>query len=84
MGFGKNLVTQFLDISEGGVRIVVKEQLAPKEEVEVLILGCHLGKPIKRLANTCWCVTLETGNFCVGLEFQKRLSFAEVLQIARP
>jgi hypothetical protein len=82
-GLGKNLVAQFLDLSEGGARLVVSEALAPKQEVEVLIFGASQSKPLKRLANVCWLLALEGGNFCVGLEFQKRLLFAEVSQNAR-
>jgi hypothetical protein len=83
-GLGKNLVIQFRDISEGGARLVIKEALGPKEEVEVLIFGSSQSKPLKRLANACWVLPLEDGHFCVGLEFQKRLLFAEVCQNARP
>jgi hypothetical protein len=83
-GLGKNIVAQFLDVSEGGARLVVTEALAPQKEVEVLIFGASQSKPLKRLANVCWALPLEDGNFCVGLAFQKRLLFTEVSQNARP
>jgi PilZ domain len=83
-GMGKNLVAQFLDLSEGGARLVLTEALGPRDEVEVLIFGPSQSKPLKRLANVCWSLPLEAGNFCIGLEFQKRLLFAEVSQNARP
>jgi hypothetical protein len=83
-GFGKNLVAQFLDLSEGGARLVVTEALVLQNEVEVLIFGTSQRKPLKRLANVCWALPLEGGNFCVGLEFQKRLLFTEVTQNSRP
>jgi hypothetical protein len=83
-GLGKNIVVQFLDVSEGGARLVVSESLAAQKEVEVLIFGASQSKPIKRVGNVCWALALEGGNFCVGLAFQKRLLFAEVSQNARP
>jgi hypothetical protein len=84
IGLGKNLVTQFLDLSEGGVRVVVSEALPPKGEVEVLLVGLGQTKPVKRLANVSWALPLEKGQFCVGLAFQKRLLHQDVLQLARP
>ena len=82
-GLGKNILVQFLDVSEGGARLVVREGLAPHQEVEVLIFGTTQAKPIKRVADVCWALALEDGNFCVGLTFQKRLLFAEVSQNSR-
>src|SRR5438067_4655869 len=82
-GLGKNLVVRLLDLSEGGMRLVVKADLAQKSEVEVLLFGAAHGKPLKRIANVCWSEILESGEYCVGLEFQKRLLFAEVAQNAR-
>ncbi len=82
-GLGKNLVVRLLDFSEGGMRVILTTELALKSEVEVLLFGAAHGKPTKRVANVCWTVPLEGGNHCVGLEFQKRLLFAEVAQNAR-
>lgn len=83
-GFGKNLVTQFLDLSEGGVRLIVSEELELKGEVEVQMLGFGQKKAIKRTAHVCWAYMLEDGTCCVGLEFEKRLRYPDVLQLARP
>lgn len=82
-GLGKDLVTQFLDVSEGGVRIVVSEELAAKSEVEVLIHSVNLKKPIKRMAKVCWSVPMENGNFCIGLEFDKRLLYGDASQFGK-
>jgi hypothetical protein len=83
-GLGKNLVTRVLDIAEGGVRLVITEALAPGDEVEVLVFGTSQNKPIKRLANICWTLRMDNGQYCAGLGFQKRLLFTEVVQNARP
>jgi hypothetical protein len=83
-GLGKNLVLRVLDIAEGGIRLIVTEALAPADEVEILVFGATQSKPIKRLANVCWTLRMDTGHYCVGMEFQKRLLFTEVAQNARP
>jgi hypothetical protein len=83
-GLGKNIVGQFLDLSEGGARLVLTEAVPARDEVEVLIFGSSQRRPIRRLANICWLLALEDGNFCAGVEFQKRLLFNEVSQNARP
>ncbi len=84
MGLGKNIVAQFLDVCEGGVRIIVSEPLAAKDEVEVTLNVSHLRKAIKRHAKVCWALPLENKTFCVGLEFEKQLTYMEVSHIARP
>ncbi len=84
MGFGKNLTVQFLDLSEGGLRLIVAEALNPKNEVEVQLVGMGQKKPIKRVANVCWSLPIADGSFCIGLAFQKRLLFADIQVLARP
>jgi hypothetical protein len=84
LGLGKNLTVSFLDISEGGVRLTVKEKFVADEEVEVVLLGCQVGKPIKRQGKVCWAVPIETGGCCIGVEFEKRLPYIEVMRIAKP
>jgi PilZ domain len=84
LGLGKNIAVSFLDISEGGVRLTVKEMLAAEQEVEVTLLGCQVGKPIKRLGKVCWAVPIESDGCCIGVEFEKRLPYVEVMRIAKP
>jgi hypothetical protein len=84
LGFGPNLAAQFLDLSEGGIRIVLKTDLACKQEVEVRLSGPHLARTIMRIADVVWSLPLEDGRCCVGLSFQKRLSYGEVQTLARP
>lgn len=83
-GLGPNLLVQFLDLSEGGLRFVANVLLENKEEVEVLVSSFGLRQPIKRLATVVWVMPLEGGQSCVGLQFQKRLSYQEIQQFSRP
>src|SRR5262245_28190133 len=83
-GLGPNLLVKFLDLSEGGIRFVAKAALEPKEEVEVLVSSFGLRQPVKRMASVAWSLPLEDGQYCVGLQFQKRLSYQEIQQFSRP
>ena len=83
-GLGANIAVSFLDMSEGGVRLILKAPLGVKDEVEVVITNLSMSKPVKRLANVMWIVVLENNQFCAGLSFQKRLPFANIQQLAKP
>jgi hypothetical protein len=83
-GQGQGLPAQLLNISEGGLCITLTAALAPQEVVELFIQAPSQIKSMKCLASVCWLVPLENGDSCVGLKFEKRLSFTEVLQIAKP
>ena len=84
LGLGPNLTLQILDISEGGLRAVVKINLASKQETEVLMSGHGLAKAIKRQATVTWSVELESGEFAVGLRFEKVLPYRDVQTLSNP
>lgn len=84
LGLGANIAATFLDISEGGVRVLVKAPLAVKDEAEISLTGHGIRKPIKRIATVCWVVKLETGGFAVGFNFEKRLPYSDVTNFAKP
>jgi hypothetical protein len=76
-GLGPNLSGGVLDISDSGVRLIVKQALTILDEVEILISGYGVQKAIKRLGNVRWQVTAADGSFCIGVEFQKRLVYRD-------
>lgn len=84
MGLGANIAAQFLDISEGGVRVVLKSDLPKQTEVEITLTGHGIRKPIKRIAVVCWSVKLDSGQFAMGFNFDKRIPFQDVTNFARP
>jgi c-di-GMP-binding flagellar brake protein YcgR len=83
-GLGPNLATAVLDVSDTGIRMVVKRAIELPGEVEVTIVGCGLQKPIKRVGRVRWQVTLEDGQFCLGVEFDKRLAYRDWQNLASP
>jgi hypothetical protein len=75
MGLGPNIAVYTVNLSENGLRLVLKVDLPRGQEVEVIMQGQD--KPIKRMANVMWSQALPNGTFDVGLDFQSNLSFSE-------
>ena len=84
LGLGKNVAAMFLDLSEGGARVVVKEDFKKDEQVEVLLLGFGMRKPMKAIGKVCWSMKLDNGMFCIGVSFDKRLPYREVCALFKP
>jgi len=84
LGFGPNLADAFMDISDGGVRLILKSELPLQIEVEVMLTGYGVAKPIKRIGNVCWSVKTEDGRVCVGINFQKRIPYRDVQLLSVP
>src|SRR5437588_6723653 len=72
-GLGRNLVKQFLDVSETGIRLLLGSELPRGQEAEILLEVGYQAKAIKRLANVIWVVPTGDGSCCVGLRFQTPL-----------
>ena len=75
LGLGPNLAIRVLDLSASGVRLVVNKSLECTDEVEVVIDGHGMKGTIRRLGIIRWNEKLESGQFCVGIEFHKFLDF---------
>src|SRR5262245_53464808 len=84
LGLGANLAATFLDISEGGVRIILKAGLEHNQEVEVRLSGPQLTRTLTRIGKVVWALPLEDGRSCVGVQFEKRLAYRDVQLLARP
>jgi hypothetical protein len=83
LGLGPDLVKFPLDISETGVRLVLKADLAEGQEVEVLISGGH-ARPMKRTARVIWSVPTENNCHVVGLRFDGCLPFGDLQGMTKP
>ena len=81
-GLGANVARLVLDLSEIGVCMVVSQEFAPAAEVEIIIGGYGIKKPLRRLATVRWQMKLENGNFCTGIEFQKQLPYRDWQNLA--
>jgi len=82
LGPGPNIAAGVLDVSEAGVRLLLTEQLPPGREFEVSLVGPGT-PPVKVIARVVWSVPAADGTFVVGASFQKDLSYADLLSLAR-
>ena len=80
LGLGADLALRLVDLSETGVRLLLRTELGAGQEVEVGILAQGQGRPVRRLANVVWCVAAEAG-YVAGLRFQRALGYAEYQQL---
>ena len=83
-GLGPDLASKVLDISDTGARLIITQSLEVMAEVEIIINGYGMKEPIKRLGNVRWQVKLESGQFCVGIEFQKSLVYRDWQNLVSP
>jgi hypothetical protein len=84
LGLGPNLAIKLLDVSETGARLVVSEELAAGQEVEVELEALGLKNRTKMVSSICWQLKLEDGSFCVGVRFDKQLNYADWQNLALP
>lgn len=83
-GFGSNIAARLLDISQSGARILLKEMIDLGKEVELGFSAYGLSGRLKVCGNIVWVVPMEDGTCAVGIAFQKRLAYSDVLMISRP
>jgi hypothetical protein len=82
LDLGSNIILAILDIAETGVRLVIREQLAPNQEVAVTLESPGHLRPLRVVGQVAWCVQTHDGNFCVGIRLSKRLPYADVDKLA--
>jgi hypothetical protein len=82
-GLGSDMAMTLLDISETGARLVVTHALPKNQEVEVEFEAQGILHIIKRIGNVRWQLLLADGQFCTGVQFQKRLGYMEWQRIMK-
>ena len=76
-GLGPNLGLSVLDVSETGVRLVVKEALRPGRVVSLALEGASNARPLERRGTVAWSMPLADGSHCVGVSFHTHLAYQE-------
>jgi len=71
-----------LDVSESGLRLLVKGPLSPGDEVEISLEGTAQAKPFKMTAQVAWALPTADGSYCVGVKFQRDLRYADLHLLA--
>ena len=81
-GLGPNIAVALLDVSETGVRLILRVPLAVGDEVEIGLDGIGERRPSKAAAQVVWCMPLADGNYCVGARFEKPLRWVLLQALA--
>jgi hypothetical protein len=82
LDLGLNLALGVLDVAETGVRLLLKVQLSPNQEVTVTLEGLHYPRPVRLEGRVMWCVETADHQFCAGLHFDKRLPYADLQRMS--
>jgi hypothetical protein len=78
------LFRPLLDVSEGGIRMVLKGRLDEGDQLELLVDCVSWREPKRLLAGVVWSVPAKGGDSCVGDRFLRRLHPYELRTIAEP
>jgi hypothetical protein len=81
-GRGQDIAVAVLDVSEGGVRLLLREELPPGQEFLVSLEG-PAAPPVTVIARLVWSVAAADANFVVGASFQAAICFADLVTPAR-
>src|SRR5436853_7296772 len=65
LGLGPNISVCVLDLSEAGIRLLLKEHLPQGREFEVTLESAAANHPVKVLARVVWSIATADGRFCV-------------------
>jgi hypothetical protein len=79
LDLGANLALSLLDMSESGVRLLLKSALEPGQEVNLSFETISHRRPVK--SKIIWCVAAQDGSFCVGIRLDKYLPYQEISRL---
>jgi hypothetical protein len=81
LGLGPNLAVALLDLSEGGVRLTVKEPLEHGQEIEIELTAPGQGRPLRLLATIVWAIAAADGTHAIGARFHRRMAYADLQRL---
>ena len=84
MGLGPNIASALLDLSETGLRVILKEAATVGQQVEVNLESAGSGRVSKMPADVVWIVPGADGTFVVGLHLQKSLGYSDLMALTKP
>jgi len=82
MGLGPNVGLSILDLSESGIRLMVKDLLDKGKEVEISLDSVHHRKPIKVQGTVIWCIPAADGRYIAAIQFHRGLAYGDILLLA--
>jgi hypothetical protein len=81
LDLGPNQALSVLDISETGIRLLLREALRPGQEVSITLEGVGGVRPVLRLGRVAWSVLAADGSYCVGVNLEKRLDYRQFVEL---
>jgi hypothetical protein len=81
IGLGPNIALSLLDVSPAGARVILKEPVPPRQEVEIALCGIGHRKPVRLLAEVIWCVPTEQGTYLAGFKLQRYLAYQDLQEL---
>jgi hypothetical protein len=81
-GLGANVARTLLDVSTDGARLVITLSLESRQEVTLSLETPWMARPLAVPARIRWCMALADGGYCVGVLFDKSISYRDVQEFA--
>src|SRR4051794_10546480 len=80
MANGEDVGILALEVSVGGARISVKEELLPGERVDVVLRAYALRRPLRAAGIVRWCTRMEAedAGWCAGISFDQQLLHRDI------
>jgi len=83
LGLGPNVALALLDVSEAGARLLVKASLTRGQEIELGLLAPGCMRESTLPGRVIWSIQTADGAYCIGVQFQKRLSYPALQALSR-
>ena len=81
LDLGSNLAVSLLDISETGIRLILREPLRSGQDVSITLEGVSCIRPVTRLGKVIWSVPSADGTYCTGVNLEKRLEYRQFQEL---
>jgi hypothetical protein len=82
-GLGRDLAAGLVNVSEDGVCVRITSALAPGSEAEIVLDKVGSSRPMKLVADVCWCTDDPAGGYRAGLRLRRRLAYKDLMDLAR-
>jgi hypothetical protein len=83
LGLGPNLAAGLVDVSEDGAGVRLKAEVAVGDEVTIGLGRPGGGKMLANKGLVRWCRPDPAGGYQVGLSLRRRLTHADLMDLAR-
>jgi len=76
-GLGADLSLRLIDLSDEGARLMVKEWINPRADVELSLESVAMNRPLQVAGQVAWCQPIEKG-FLIGVKFHERIDYTDL------